>query len=172
MFTKYNFYNPNRQFRILLLSCIWVTGLFAGFYYALHASTFLSSLMRSVAKSRLSIVGLLFTLSLPFFTSAFFLRLSKPMLILAVAFIKAFCFSCCSYSLTVAFGDAGWLVRSLLLFSSSCSTVILLWFWVRNLSCENEAIKADFLLCMIANVLIGCIDYIVVSPFVGILLDH
>lgn len=158
--------------RRFLLILIWFLGFFAGIWIAAQTSTTTSSLMRSVVNDRSSIVGLLTVLTVPFLVSAVLFKLSLPLLGLFIVFIKSLLFSCCSYGLVLAFGDAGWLVRWLLLFSDSSVIVLLLWFWIRNIAGQGSNFKTDLLFCILITVLIGCVDYYIISPFVAVLLSN
>lgn len=172
-FYNISFIHSNRSFIYkVLLCCTWFLGLVLGYCFSFQISDIFASLMLSVADSRLSIVGLFFSLIFPFFISAVLLRYTSPLAILPLVFIKAFSFSLCACAVTFAFGDAGWLVRWLLIFSDSFLIVLLLWFWLKNISEEKRTIKTDLLLCIIASGLIGCADLCFVSPFLVMLFDH
>ena len=152
-----------------LIILFWLIGLLSSLYFTLETTAFSSALMRSVTEDRLSIIGLFLMLTFPFLISAVLLRFTRPLWILPVVFFKAFIYSCCLYGLTFAYGDAGWLVRWLLLFSDSCVVVLLLWFWLRNASGDLVTYKSDLLLCCFLSVLIIGVDYYIVSPISVIL---
>lgn len=149
--------------RYLLIS-FWFVGLLFGLYFTSDTSVSSVSLMRSVTQDRLSFIGLFLMFTFPFFISAALFRLSKPLLILPIIFFKAFTYSCCLYSVMFAYGEAGWLVRWLLLFSESCIIVLFIWYCIRNISGGVAAVKADLVLCCVLSVVIICIDYYIVSP--------
>lgn len=155
----------------LILSACWLSGLYAGYAFFSHISASSITLMLSVAENRMSIVGLLLSRILPFVIFAISLRYSKLFFVFTVIFLKAFSFSWCACSLTVAFGDAGWLVRWLLLFSDSCSVVLLLWFLFRNTVNSGTSLRTDLSLCITASVAIGCVDFCFVSPFAEMLIN-
>lgn len=158
--------------RRFLLILFWFLGVFIGIWIAQQTITVTSSLVRSVVDSRSSIVGLLTVLTVPFLISAILFKLSLPTLGFCIVFIKSLLFSYCSCSLVLAFGEAGWLMRWLLLFSDSCTVVLLLWLWIRNITGQGKKIKSDLLFCCLITVLIGCVDYYILSPFAAMLLSN
>ena len=169
-FERVSLYIGNRfSVHKLLLVSVWILGLFLGCYFASRIPADTVSLMRSVTDDRLSIVAIILVLILPLFMSAILLRITMPVLIFPLVLIKAFCFSFCSYGLVIAFADAGWLVRWLLVFSDSCIVVLLLWFWFRNIAGDRRTLKADLAVCSIASALIVFFDYLIVSPFTQML---
>ena len=167
-FISFNYKNRHR----LILAACWLLGLYAGYTFLSHTSVSSVSLMLLVAENRMSIVGRLLFLVLPFVITAVSLRYSKPFFVFLFIFLKAFCFSWCAYGLTVAFLDAGWLVRWLLLFSDSCSVVLLLWFLFRNPVATGTSLRSDLLFCTTASVAIGCVDFCFISPFAEMLINH
>lgn len=156
-------------FNRLLVIIFWLTGLLAGLYFTSSTTAYSTSLMRSVCQDRLSIVGLFLVLTFPLLISAVLLRFFKPVWILPLVISKAFTYSFCLNAIMLAFGDAGWLTRWLLLFSDSCIVVLLLWFWLRNSSGTSIDCKSDLVLCSILSALIIAVDYYIVSPFCVIL---
>lgn len=155
-----------------LLCGTWASGLVCGFCFSFHFSETFYSVMLSAVDSRLSIVGLFFLLTFPFLISAVLLRYTSPLALFPFVFIKAFSFGLCLCATAIAFGDAAWLVRLLLFFSDSVVTVFLLWFWLRNICGNRGALNADLLLCIVTSVLVGCIDFCFVSPFMVMIFDH
>lgn len=159
-----------RHWQTFYISFFWVLGLLIGFIFASYSSAQSISLMRSVALSRMSISGLLLFQILPFICSAIFLHHSRSFFLYITVLLKALCFSCCSCCISIAYGDAGWLTRWLLLFSDSFSVILLLWFLLRN-SADNEShLGIELLFCITTLITVGCVDFGVVAPFVETLL--
>lgn len=154
----------------LLLALFWCIGLLAG--YAVATKTSYSVLMRMFSLDRVSFVGLVFTAIIPLVISTAAFRLSLPLLILPIAFMKAFLFSFCASALTLVYADAGWLARWLYIFSDSFIVIFLLWFWVRNITGINESLQKDFAITLFASSLLICIDYFIVSPFSVMLFNY
>lgn len=154
----------------LLLALFWFIGLLAGYTVATRIS--LSVLMRTFSLERVSFLGLVLATIFPLAISAAALRSSAPLLILPIAFIKAFTFSFCASALSVVYADAGWLARWLYIFSDSIMVIFLLWFWVRNITKNTVIFRKDFASCLFAASLLVCIDYFIVSPFSVMLFNY
>ena len=154
------------------LACCWFCGLLIGFLYGRNADPSYFYLMRMAASSCMSIVGLLTALCLPFLISALAVFLMRPQWMLLICFLKAFTFACCGCALTAAFGSAGWLVRILLQFSDCCTIPFFYWFCMRNLSGFSTDTPSDLRVCGIALMIVGTLDFCVISPFLVKLIDN
>lgn len=161
--------NLSRMTRIILLAFSWIAGMFFGLNESVPDTAVTVSLMHTVVRSSVSIVGLIAVLVFPLIISALAVFLSAPLVFLPLAFFKAFGYTVCSILIVSAFGSAGWLIRGLLLFSDTCMSIALLWFWFRNIEGKRLSSKKDLAVCAIFALLVGCIDYFVVSPFLGML---
>lgn len=148
----------------LFLGLSWFSGLLLGVIASMQRADSTVPLMRSVLVERSSIVSLFAVLTFPFLLSALLVWISKPLLLVPVAFLKAFIFGFTAFTVSSAFGDAGWLSRWLLLFSDSCCVAVLLWFWFRNVTGKRRTFKTDVAISLVVTVLVGCIDYYAVSP--------
>lgn len=157
--------NTDRAIGRVFLCIAWLAGLFFGIILANGCSDTVILMIRSAGKSGTSMVNMFALLLFPLFVSAFFIWLSKPFLVILLVSVKAFLFGFSAMSVTFAFGDAGWLTRWLLLFSDSCSSVVLFWFWIRNVFGEKRIFKRDFVCCVALIIALGCFDYYIVSPF-------
>ena len=150
--------------KFLLVLC-WIFGLFAGYFFIIGHGDSISSLMHTAVNQRVTIVGLVLTLFFPLIISAMAVHLRSPLVLLVLVFLKAFCFSGCYFAVGIAFKGAGWLVRWLLLFSDSCMVVMLLWLWLEIIAGEVHTFKHSLITCVISAIIVGCIDYFVISPF-------
>lgn len=149
----------------LYFSFAWLAGLVAGVLTATQSTTIHNSLTQLLSYSRLSVIGFLASLSLPFLLSAIFFKMSLFCLVIPLIVWKAFSYGWCVCAILISFADAGWLLSRLFLFSDSIVTVLLLWFWVRCLDMKNNRRQVDLLLCLVITLAIGCIDCCVISPF-------
>lgn len=153
------------------LACFWLSGALCGILASLSAGRTLVSLMRGTLFVPVSIVGMLCATALPFLLSAFAVFLSRPVLLLTICFGKAFLFAFVSMGIFQAFGSAGWLLRWFLLFSDYASVPLLYWFWLRHISGERPLDGWETaLLCSLA-LLIGSVNFSVISPFLAGLID-
>lgn len=160
-----------RRIRLAALAFCWCSGLMLGLHYAYRADSTYFLLMRMAASCRVSIVGLLTAVFLPFLLSALAVYISRPELLLPVCFLKAFSFSCSAAAVSAAFGSAGWLIRFLLNFSECCTLPLLCLFWIRHISGVKRPAGRDFLICCIAVLTIGALDYLLISPYLVDLID-
>lgn len=155
--------------RLILLLCAWVVGFVTGLHISAATFDTFTSLMRAAVSSRVSIFGLIAALIFPLILSTISVQLSAPLLFLPLSFTKAFGLAYCGYAIVHAFGDAGWLVAFFLLFTDFALSLLLLWLWIRNISATQHSFKKDVTFCAIIAVLVGCLDYLYVSPFLSAL---
>lgn len=159
---------PSCKFSVLytaVIACVWIIGLLLGCYLVSHSTVTDALINLNFILFPASFFHLLFVLFLPFLISAFLIRFSLPLLSLSVVFAKAIMVGCCSCTILAHFSTAGWLIRSLLLFSDSLIIILLVWFWVRNIAGDRSKLYTDTILCTVLTFIISCIDYFAVSPF-------
>lgn len=152
-----------RKVSTVFLACAWVSGLVLG--AVLPANDFLVSAMRRAAAGPVSITGLLAAILLPFLFSAFAVYSSEFWLLIPIAFIKAFLFSFSGAAVIYSFGQSGWLVRLLLIFSDSLMLPFLWWYWLQALSFGKTRFLFNSICVLIAAFIIGSLDFTVISPF-------
>lgn len=158
------------SFRVCFLAFLWVSCLVVGCFIA-SGDSFIVSLMRLAPGSEVSIVGLAVVLILPLLISVVGLYYQKPVVVYAFSSLKAFCSGYLLYAVSVAFGSASWLMRMLLLFSDIGITIIVLWLVFRHLNGRGRTFKADIALSFFAAIMIGIMDYLLVTPFLQSLMD-
>ena len=129
-------------------------------------------MMRSVLDEPVSIVSLLFTAVFPFLIAASAVFLSGPVWLPILALIRGAFFSYCCLGICTVFGSSGWLLRWLLLFSRFAAVPFFYWYLRHYISGEHSfsLLVLFFLLCLI--LLIGCLDYCMISPFLVNLIDY
>ena len=152
----------------MLFLGVWVIGLVFGFVVAMAIPVENLSLIRTIRNSGVSFAGLAVSVLLPFAVSVVAAWLRLPLIILPVTFVKAFAYSFCATGLMLSFGDAGWLIYKLYLFSDSCMCIGFIWFWNRNICQITDGWKRDAVPYLLLSVFVFCIDFSFVIP----LLDH
>ena len=162
--------NFNQRFRnhnqkAFWISLFWILGLIIGFIVSWNMEAIHNALANSLLHSDASVVGFLASLIFPFLLSAVFFKFSVWKGICILAFLKAFTFSYCSTTIVCCFGSAGWLLRCILAFSGSTTGVILLWFWIRSCRQTTRSGYQDLFLCLFLTLVVGFIDYCMISPF-------
>lgn len=153
------------------LAFAWILGLITGSFFSVSASNSFLSAMLSAASGRLSISGLLSAMLLPLLFSAFAVYISKEWLLIPIAFLKAFSFAYLGVGVMMAYGQAGWLIRCLLMFTDSLIMPLLWWFWLNALTLPRGQMLGISALAGGVLVFIGSFDYFVISPFLANLIS-
>lgn len=156
----------------LILFVVFLSGLLLGGLLSRLAGSSLLVLVFAAGEDTASVLGLAAVLLVPLLISFFVFYYNVPVLVFPIAFIKAVIFGFCSCCIMFTYGDSGWLVRSLLLFSDSMMLVVLCWYWIRQLGNGRLRLKQNTLLCSYLAVLIGMVDYMYISPFAAMLLQR
>lgn len=160
-----NTFTFSNIYMTFFLSICWILGLLIGLFLAICLPDESRYLVHTLVYSRVSTVGLLINLFLPIILSAIVWKLKFPALFLLFAFIKAISYGFCFYVITYIYHEAGWFLRWLFLFSDTVLSVLLLWFWFRNINAINKQGRKDVCICSILVLLISLLDIYYVSPF-------
>lgn len=151
------------------IAITWISGLLCALLYI---KQFSFSLMYPLHIERVSIVGMIVSLILPIILLYILLNRCYFYLILPVIFLKSFNYMCCYLCITYSYGTAGWLVRTLLLFSDTVSVIILLHFCYRFAAGNKIGMTSYFKYTFAVLIIVGCLDYYIISPFILMLLNH
>ena len=160
-----------RKLRLLFVS-FFVLGIVFGICLSGMVHNSLHSSVYTAGRADISFWGLCVVLLMPLLASLVPFYFNIPILVLPIAFFKAFIFGFCSCCIAFAYGDAGWLVRSLLLFSDSTMLIVLCWYWLTHLDGNRFRLKQDTFLCLCVALVIGITDYMYISPFAALLLQR
>lgn len=152
-----------RKFVCILAFC-WIFSISIGVAVAASFRQIPMSLMRMIIADRVSIVGLVAVLFLPFALSIVAVHGSKQWIIFAISVCKGVCFGFSIYFLLISYFNAAWLIASLAMFSANASQIPLYFFWIRSMNCNNSCWKWNAFVCFLLLILIGCLDYFVISP--------
>ena len=152
-----------RKYRIVFLAFIWCLGLWCGIGLCFSAGESIVSLMRMVARHPVSIVNLLAVNLLPFLFSAVFVYLRSWHWLSALCFFKATLFGFVSAGVYFAFGDAGWLVWPMMMFSDFLCLIPLWLYWI---SCTGNryGFSPYLRICLTAVIFIIGLDYRFIAP--------
>ena len=162
--STYDLPATNRRNVKWFLASSFLLGHLLGVWCSGSASEFYLSQMRTAVSGRVSIVGLLSCSLLTFLVSALTVYLGRRIFLIPIAFLKAFFFSYAGYRLYLAWGQAGWLVTGLTMFSSLCSLPVLYWYWRRCLEAgrfEWPVFRRVLALLLV----IGLVDFYGIMPF-------
>lgn len=152
------------------LAFFWIITILSGIRFAAASDSSIASLMCSAVCCPVTIVGLIAVLFFPLFISTVAVYFHAAELILLFCGVKGFFLGYCLYGLLLAFGSGGWLVSCLFMFSGLLMQIFLFWFWQLSITENTVKIRA-FLICTLLAVVIGCIDYFCVSPFLTLLIS-
>ena len=154
-----------RNHFLVLFSLLWIAGILVGFGLFCICKPFLFLQMRSSILQPVSIVGLCLSIFLPLLCTVLSVLLDRPILALAVCFIKAASFSFSLSWISSIYGTASWLVYMLFMFSDICFLLILFICWFRFPCSFNAKVKRFFCVAILLGLLIALGDYFVISPF-------
>ena len=135
----------------------WLLALFLGTYCAARSDLSVFSLVRRTAFGTVSTVCLMATQLLPFLFAAYAAYISNTILLLGACSVKLFSFGFTGYLVWTAFGSAGWLMRSLMLFSDIALIPVLCLFCLR-IHFGRAKLMKELLICMGIVVVIVLLD--------------
>lgn len=145
---------------ICFLFCLALSFAFTTFF-----SEALFPTMRMAISSRVSIIGLLGSLLVPAYISAYAVCSNESWIIIILVCIKAFTFGFCSAAITIAYKNAWWLTHYLILFSDIYLLCVLWWFWLRRFPSKCEHLCLSTSVATAAALFIGIMDFLLITPF-------
>ena len=143
----------------------WGVGLLLGWYMTEQIPLETLSLMRVLSVEHVSIVSVLAVQLLPFFICVLLFQHVPPYFVLPVVLTESIQFSYCGCLLTLIYGSASWLVVGLILFTSTLSAPLFLWFCLRRPKYKRSSDRMFVYGTAIALAVLGVVDYFAVSPF-------
>lgn len=156
----------------VILSTLWIIGFVCGLYFVLSADCASSDFFLSATRTPVSVLGIFTVAFLPIIISAISIFCALPFLIYTLCFCKAFSYGFVCLNIALTFGYSGWLIRLLLLFSSTCTSMSLFWLWHSGLSRNRITVQHDFIICIVIAAAIGIVDYFMVSPYLAVLMNY
>ena len=167
---NYLYYISWRRVSRVILIVFWVSGILLGICATDAADSVVVSLMPRFCLISVSIIGILLRNLFFLMITAFAVFLSKPLLLLPAAFIRAFLLSYFLSAIVLAWQGDAWLI---VLFSctSLLSACTFLWFWFHQISRVSVSVKHEFIACVLVLGILGILEYFVTSPLLLSLLD-
>ena len=153
-----------RKYAIIFLSFSWGFGLASGLLYSFCLYERYDPLVISASSVDVSIADIMFISVIPLVLSVLCVHFSLPVLLTPLAFLKAFCFSASSFRLLWTFGNAGWLLRFLLMFSDCALVVALLWFWLSHINGDKRHFIKNAVNCIKVMFVVGVVDCLLIVP--------
>ena len=157
----------NQHLCIFALCAVCSAGL--GVIFAATVGDIYFLLMRKAASCFVSIVGSAVTVLLPFLVSTFIITHSKLWLAYFGCGIYIFSLSSTCYAICRSFGTAGWLMQLMMQFSDIWLIPVLIWLFVLRLT--GKCNRRICICCIGFALVIGMIDYCIISPFLANLID-
>ena len=170
MMARFLYHSPaigRRRMRLAFLAAFWILGLVCGWLLYVHGDYNVVSLMRGAMEVPVSIVGLVNVLAVPFLFSALAVFISGFSLLPIVALEKGMLFAFTSCCVLGAFGNGGWLMWSLLMFSDIIGVILLWYFWLRVVRFGRIFPFEGILPAGAGLILTGMLDICVISPFIA-----
>lgn len=160
-----------RRGSCLVLAIFWTLGLGAGGLVFRYAGESIVSMMPLAASGQSSIVSLFLRASLPFLICAAAAFFQKPRLVPVVCFAHSFLYGYMVSAVFSAFGESGWLLRWLLLFTTTFSSGLLYGYARRHVTgirpfSPRELMVFEFLLAALVF-----LDHYHVMPLLRLLLS-
>ena len=153
-----------------LLAASWGLGILLGYFVASSVSQTLVELVPQTTCQIMSMTGCLSVTVLPFFLTAFVVTFSEPCLLLFISTCKAFSFSFCAWGVCLAYGQCGWLVLFLFLFSDFLLIPLQYFYWLRHIRGDRAPESWELPILLGAAILVGYVDYHFVAPFLASLM--
>jgi len=157
---------------VWFLAVLWVVCLFFGRRIALQTEDYLFAMMHTAVSVRVSIVDLLVLQLIPFCLSALAVYISVPYIIYPVCAVKAFLGGYSLGTIGIVYGDAGWLIRFLYLFTDTIMSPLLLWYWFKHISGANHSRHKHFKYVLLGLSAAAALEYFVISPFLVVLMNR
>lgn len=152
-----------RKRSTLILSFCWFLGLCCGVFSARAASSVVRPMIADAVAQIPYLWGIVTADMFPFLLSAFGVSFSGSYLF-PISFFKAFSFGFCAAGAGLIYGNGGWLIRILFLFSDIVLIPILFVYWIRCLSGHDRA-RRDLIICLVISLIVGMTDRFLISPF-------
>lgn len=149
-----------------LLAFIWCAGIFLGCCVSWCSRSTVAIVFRSAVCSQSSFFGGLTTAVLPFLLTGAGMMYGRWTIFL-IAFLKSFSFGFCGYSIGLSFGAGCWLLWPLFLFIDVAVVPVCFYYWCICLDPGFEHRHKYLMCCLGYGVLIGSIDYFIISPFLS-----
>lgn len=156
-----------KEWLFLALSCL--IGAVAGVLFADAVGSRLFHLMRMAFRSPVSIVGTAVSVWIPFMVSLFLIVHSEPWLVCLICALYITTFTATGYALIESFDQAGWLIRGLAQFPDLCLIPVLLYCGICRM--YDGLSRRTILFCTMFAVVIGMINYSLISPFLANLIE-
>ena len=161
-----SFFSRSSRKAAFLLSLVWILGLLCGCHMGTTYCAMFSSYFYDLRTVPLSFVLRLISSTLPLFLTLSLAAVFRCEASLLIVFCRAFCFSAILSACACVYSSAGWLVCSLMFFSSFLLNPVYLYFWYLLLS--KQRLSKQLLFAFFAmHIIVVLVDYSFVSRFLS-----
>ena len=167
MHTKWVFkhFRPRAGEQNFFLILLWGIGLVLGVMMCVLAPYDISDIFFGAINTKSSIFSLSLICILPVVFAALSVRMPFRVLSYLPVFLIAVSRGFCGTAIYIAVGHAAWLLRSLLLFSATCTSVLMWWILLQANTGSHINKQVRLSLCL--SCLIYIIELFLISPLVG-----
>lgn len=161
----------SRRVSATVLAFDLLCGFFLGASIAVFADISTVPMMRTVVSVGVSISSLILAMLLPFLFTSLAVYLGQLWLLIPISFSKAVSFGFLGSCVLRSFGESGWLVQLLFMFSDCLILPVLCWLWLSVLRQRQFHVNRSF--CVSGILLLGIVilDHHIISPFLVELLS-
>lgn len=158
-------FRPQSKGYIYILAALWITGLILGIILSCVCSQNANSILYGAMLAEPSPLYLLCVCVLPVAFSAIAFASPLNWLAYIAVFLFAVSHSFCAATIYTAVGSAAWLLRPMLLFAASCTSVLMWWLLLQNNAGRHAGKKIRFAILM--SCIVCIVDLFLISPLVG-----
>ena len=158
-------FRPYESKRNLVLILTWCGGLLAGVLLCSHASYNYANIVYGAIHTCPSLPGQLVVCVLPVTVSALAVYLPLFPVAYILVLLSAVTHGFSGMAIFMAVGSAAWIVRPMLLVSSSCAFVLMWWLLLQRDAGSRTYKPVCLALCL--SCLIGILYLFFISPFIG-----
>lgn len=152
-------------FRTSLLALCWVSSILLGIALSVVLADYAIVLIQSLVLKRVSIIGLLLVLFLPISMRLIAKPLSAHWIIYVATALRGISFGFCLFLLLISYSDSAWLLVFFLMFSGIGIQIPVFLISIRCLCGSFTYWRRNAFFCLSFAILLGVIDYCVISPF-------
>ena len=148
--------------QLLFFYTSWLSGMFTGCIAAYCTVRNFTGFYNLSLPSDVSFIAMIISLLGPYLLTAVVLRYGNTWYLYLLVLFKSFLYFFSSFNIMFAYGDAAWLVKALLMFSSTVNALILLLFW-HNCFLRKSAFRKQFLISGALSLTFGLFDFYFVT---------
>lgn len=152
-------------FRYCLLIFLWSFGLIAGIWLANTAADTTYPIIAEAVTTAPTLLGFFIICGVPIILCLVGIITDLFPINCIVIILESVCRGLCGFGIYLFCGSGAWLLRLLIMFSSTVCSVLVLWFSLRCCLYGKIKVRNDFWIIAIVMFLFIAVDQMLVSPF-------